>query len=109
MFGPMRHWVVAGSVSPLLALSVLASPGYLPAVGPVSLRFREPAQPATNLVRMTLPPPDSEPATASIPDEAEAKKTAATPSPPPAAPPPAATPALAVNPAEPAAVLLLSQ
>jgi hypothetical protein len=99
----MRHWVVAGTALPVLAFSVLASAGYLPVVGPVPLRFRQPALPATNLVRMTLPPPETEPATASIPDNAEAKKTAPAPNPPPAAPPPAASPTVATNPAEPAA------
>ncbi len=74
MFGRLRHWADAGAVSAGLAFGVSAFPGYLPAVGPVALRFRPPPQAATNLVRMPLPPPDL-------------------PAPPPPAPamPPAAT------------------
>jgi hypothetical protein len=62
MFGRLRHWAGAGAAIAGLALGVSAAPGYLPAVGPVALRFRPAAQPATNLVRMPLPPPDPPPA-----------------------------------------------
>jgi hypothetical protein len=61
MFGRLRHWAGAGAAIAGLAFGVSAAPGYLPVVGPVALRFRSAAQPATNLVRMPLPPPDPPP------------------------------------------------
>lgn len=101
----MRHWAIVGAALPGLAVGVLADTGlepevshwysraYLPTVGPVALRFRAPEQPATNLVRMPLPPPQPEPAiTLPPPDEPVAKKTA---------PPPAAAPQTTNQPAPP--------
>jgi len=58
MFGRWRYWAAVGAVFAGLASGVLAASGYLPAVGPVPLRFRPAAQPATNLVFIPLPPPD---------------------------------------------------
>ena len=59
MFGSWRHWAAVGAVFASPAFGVLAAPGYLPVVGPVPLRFRPAAPPATNLVIIPLPPPDS--------------------------------------------------
>jgi len=58
MSARLRHWAGAGAVFAGLAFGVSAAPGYLPVVGPVALRFRPAAPPATNLVHMPLPPPD---------------------------------------------------
>lgn len=62
MFGCFRQLTLAGAVLTGLALGVSASPGYLPAVGPAALRFRAAVEPATNLVRMPLPSPETPPA-----------------------------------------------
>jgi hypothetical protein len=58
MFGSWRHWAAVGAASAGLASGVLAAPGYLPAVGPVPLRFRVAAQPVTNLLVIALPSPE---------------------------------------------------
>ncbi|MGD0412252.1 MAG: hypothetical protein ABSC18_11170 [Verrucomicrobiota bacterium] len=85
MFAHLRHWAGAGAVFAGLALGVLAAPGYLPAVGPVPLRFRPDAQPATNLIRMPLPPPD--PPSTNLPDfSAPSVPSAASAKPAPALP-----------------------
>ena len=81
MFGRMRDWAGVGAVFAGLALGVSAAPGYLPAVGPVPLRFRLAAQPDTHLLLMPLPPPDLPPPAPSIPSappagtNTEAQKT----------------------------------
>ncbi len=66
MIGSWRHWAAVGAVFAGLASGVLATPGYLPVVGPVPLRYRPATQPATNLVYIPLPPPDP-PSTPDIP------------------------------------------
>ena len=66
MFGRLRHWAVAGAVLPGLAVCVSASSGYLAEVGPVPLRFLS-SPPATNRVRMPLPPPEAPPVVPSPP------------------------------------------
>jgi hypothetical protein len=67
MFGSWRHWAAVGAVFAGLACGVLAAPGYLPVVGPVPLRYRPAAQPATNLVYIPLPPPDPPSTTPDLP------------------------------------------
>lgn len=63
----LRHWAGVGVVVTGLAFGVLATPGYLPAVGPPALRFRLAAPAATNLIQMALPPPDAPSPTLSTP------------------------------------------
>lgn len=80
MFGRWRHWAGAGVALASLAFGVSATPGYLPAVGPVPLRFRPAAQSVTNLVRMPLPPPDLPPPEPSTPSTPAIPSTAPAPS-----------------------------
>ncbi|MGD1085882.1 MAG: hypothetical protein ABSA47_14190 [Verrucomicrobiota bacterium] len=82
---------------PGIAVGVLAAPAYLPVVGPVPLRFRAPAPPVTNLVRMTLPPPDAAPVSPPPVAEVAAKTNAPPVAPSPAAPVPEANPTAISN------------
>jgi hypothetical protein len=66
MFGRLRHWAIAGAALSGLAMGVMATPGYLPVIGPVALRFRVAAPPATNLTEVNLPPPEPEPPAAVV-------------------------------------------
>ena len=87
MFGRLRHWAEAGAVFAGLALGVSAAPGYLPAVGPVPLRFRPTPPPAEALVQMPLPPPDPPSPAPDIPSPLSAAANTATNKTPPAASP----------------------
>jgi len=87
MFGRLRHWAEAGAVFAGLALGVSAAPGYLPAVGPVPLRFRPAAPPAAALVQMPLPPPDVTPSAPDIPTPLSAAAVTGAKQTPPAATP----------------------
>jgi hypothetical protein len=93
MFERLCHWAGVGAVFAGLAFGVSAAPGYLPAVGPVALRFRPAAQPATNLIVMPLPPPDSP---SSAPDVLSTPAASSTPS-APSAPALAAASSAATN------------
>ena len=85
MFGRMRHLAVSTALFAGLGTVVLASPGYLPVVGPVLLRYRTPASPTVALVRMPLPPADVPPVEEPAPEPVAAKPApAAAPAPAPA-------------------------
>jgi hypothetical protein len=94
MFARWRHWAAVGAVFAGLACGVLAAPGYLPVIGPVPLRYRPAAQPATNLVFIPLPPPDppsTPPDLAPAPPARPAAADTDTRKTPPAEPAPSAT------------------
>jgi hypothetical protein len=90
MFGRLRHWAEAGAALLGLAFAVSAGPGYLPAVGPAPLRFRTDPPPATNVVKMPLPPPDPPPSTSAVATDTQTNAAPATP----AAAAPSAAPVL---------------
>jgi hypothetical protein len=57
MFGRFSLCALAGAAFAGFALGVSASSGYLPAVGPVALRYRPLPQIVTNMPKMALPMP----------------------------------------------------
>jgi len=103
MFGRLSHWAIAGAALSGLAMRVLATPGYLPVVGPVALRFLAPAQPVTNQAQTPLPPPVAPPVNPPPPAEVAVKTSAPAPSAPPAAPPADTNPPVDLSTSAPAA------
>lgn len=117
MFGCLRHWAIAGAIVTShcamagvgvsgLATRSMANVGYLPAVGPVELRFRDPIQPITNMAQMPLPQPfvekTNEPPPVEMVEKAPAPvQTPAVPPPDTNPPVPPPVPVSAPNPSDP--------